>query len=394
MAVGAAAAKGIKELTAELAKLQQMLLKAKNAKKDTKPIEQLIAKKRGEISKQKNAGPQKPQVERMSKKEQANVKKNMAKKARKDEARAYAKAATSPEAKKTSGSMESKVKPRKNKRNQYEQQRTKTRTSKKASEMYKQSPNTPESVNGKTAAKKVAAKKAPAKKRVAKKAASTQGVTVGKPRVKGPAANTRPSKTSLTPIGSRASSSKGSLTTPRSNAPTVSRRTASQSKAGNISTRVEKDMGRAERVNPVTGSMTKGSKSSTASASRRNANARKPATQAKKRGSNLKKAGAVAAGLGGVAYMMGRDDAGKKKSSAYTPKKSVTKPSTGKKVSTGTGGNPNRTNRTSVTAGATKPRPKTEKKKRESRYEKKWGELRWGDEGSVEQVQYRKRKKK
>ena len=53
MAVGAAAAKGIKELTAELAKLQQMLLKAKNAKKDTKPIEQLIAKKRGEISKQK-----------------------------------------------------------------------------------------------------------------------------------------------------------------------------------------------------------------------------------------------------------------------------------------------------------------------------------------------------
>jgi hypothetical protein len=74
-------------------------------------------------------------------------------------------------------------------------------------------------------------------------------------------------------------------------------------------------------------------------------------------------------------------------------KKSVTKPSTGKKVSTGTGGNPNRTNRTGVTAGATKPRPKTEKKKKESRYEKSWGKLRWGD-NELEQVQYRKRKKK
>jgi hypothetical protein len=136
--------------------------------------------------------------------------------------------------------------------------------------------------------------------------------------------------------------------------------------------------------------MTKGSKSSTASGSRRNANARKPATQAKKRGSNLKKAAAVGAGLGGIAYMVGRDDAGKKKASADKPKKSVTKPSTGKKVSTGTGGNPNRTNRTGVTAGATKPRPKKDKEKKDKGH---WGEFRYGD-SSVPQWQMPRKKRK
>jgi hypothetical protein len=289
--------------------------------------------------------------------------------------------------------------------------------------MYKASPNTPETVASKKVTKSTTEKK-PSSAKGRNKTTPTK-----KPRITGPKANTSPQKMQKAEkprltgpkanvkvaekprLRKKAKASPSAPVMPKTTKPKVKvqDKTAPKKTPANKQVPAGKPRIRGPKAGvtqnktvpagkprirgPKAGMRQSAPSSQVKTDKTRNAPAR--AVAAKKRAGMSRgrktELGLAATGALALGAMMGRDD-GKKKSDA-SPTKPASKPKP-KRVTTGTGGNANRTNRTSVTSGATKPRKETEKKKKESRYEKKWGTLRWGDEGELPQVQYRKRKRK